>query len=59
MEINKKYFKGSMNIKHAINTIKYISEFNKDHPDYFKPEGITIFTGAQRTRKNSLGCATL
>lgn len=47
MEVQKKYFKGSMNPKNAIDTLKYVNEFNKEHPFYFKPEGITIFTGAQ------------
>lgn len=59
MEVAKRYFKGSLSPKNAINTLKYVYDFNKGHPFYFKPEGITIFTGAQGQRKDTIRRATM
>ena len=47
MEINYEYFEGSKNPLNLISCIKNNMEFNKNHPDYFKPEGITVFCGSQ------------
>ena len=47
MEISYDYFEGSKNPKNLVDCVKHTMEFNKNHPDYFKPEGITIFTGSQ------------
>ena len=47
MAINYDYFEGSKNPKDILDCIKNNVEFNKNHPDYFKPEGITIFSGSQ------------
>jgi hypothetical protein len=47
MAILDDYFEGSKNPKDIIDCISYNSSFNKEHPDYFKPEGITIFSGSQ------------
>lgn len=35
---------------------KYIKEFKKNHPDYFEPEGIMIFSAFQRSRQNFKCC---
>lgn len=49
MPVDYNFFKGSLNPINIFRTIAFNMEFDKQHPDYFYPEGITIFTGAQRT----------
>lgn len=43
--------KGSLNPKHAINTIKYRIKFAAEHPDWFDPDGIVTFVGPQGSGK--------
>lgn len=38
---------GSKNILDIFRTKKYVRNFYKEHPDYFKPEGIIIFSAFQ------------
>lgn len=38
---------GSKNVLDIFRTKKYVRNFYKEHPDYFKPEGIIIFSGFQ------------
>lgn len=47
MAVDYSYFEESKNPKLILDCIKYNSEFRKAHPDYFYPEGITIFSGSQ------------
>lgn len=47
MAISYDYFEGSKNPKNIVDCIANNLEFNKQHPNYFKPEGITIFSGSQ------------
>jgi hypothetical protein len=47
MEISYDFFEGSKNLKDLTGCISNNIEFNKTHPYYFKPEGITIFSGSQ------------
>lgn len=42
---------GSKNPLNLFNIAKYKKNFYKDHPTYFRPEGILIFCGAQGTGK--------
>lgn len=42
--------KGSKNILDIFRTKKYVKNFYKEHPDYFKPEGIIVFSAFQRSR---------
>lgn len=42
---------GSHNPLNIFRTKKYLKNFYKEHPDYFKPEGIIIFSGFQGTGK--------
>lgn len=52
MAINYDYFEGSKNPKSIIDCIEFNLEFNRLHPNYFKPEGITIFSGSQGEGKS-------
>lgn len=45
--ISKLAFEGSKNIKNYFKLKKYNKEFENNNPDYFKPEGLLIFCGAQ------------
>lgn len=47
MKIPYDYFRGSKNPKNLADCLAHNFDFNKNHPDFFKPEGITIFSGAQ------------
>lgn len=47
MSVEYRYFEGSKNPKNVVDCIKNNIEFNKLHPNYFHPEGITIFCGSQ------------
>lgn len=42
-----KLMKGSLNPFDLIRSIKFKMAFRKEHPDFFDPEGILIFCGAQ------------
>ncbi len=42
--------KGSHNILDIFRTKKYLRNFAKDNPDYFKPEGIMIFSRISGSR---------
>lgn len=52
MAIDYNYFRGSKNPKNLVDSIKHNIEFNKAHPHYFHPEGITIFSGSQGEGKS-------
>ena len=39
--------KGDLEPKDFINAVKYNYQFNKEHPDFFVPDGIIIFSGSQ------------
>lgn len=43
--------KGSKDIGNAFDLVKYHIEFNKEHPDYFRPSGLLIFCGEQGSGK--------
>lgn len=45
------YLKGSLNPKHALNTIKHNILFARNNPDYFYPDGIWVFCGPQGSGK--------
>lgn len=42
--VNNDFFKGSLNPINILDCVKYNIEFSKNNPDYFKEDGITIFT---------------
>lgn len=52
MSLNYDYFRGSKNPKSLVDCIQNNIEFNKAHPHYFHPEGITIFAGSQGEGKS-------
>lgn len=45
--ISKLAFQGSKNIKNYFKLRKYNKDFKKNNPNYFEPEGLLIFCGAQ------------
>lgn len=45
--ISKLGFEGSKNIKNIFKLFKFRKDFDKSHPDFFKPEGLLVFCGAQ------------
>lgn len=45
--ISKLAFEGSKNIKNLFKLKKYNKDFKKNNPDYFEPEGLLVFCGAQ------------
>lgn len=47
MAVDYEYFRESKNPKNIIDCLKFNAEFRKNHPNYFYPEGITIFSGSQ------------
>jgi hypothetical protein len=44
---NAKAFKGSLNPSHIFDVLAYRKEFRRQHPEYFDPDGILVFCGAQ------------
>lgn len=44
---NVKAFKGSKNPLHIFDVLNYRNEFRRIHPEYFDPDGILVFCGAQ------------
>ena len=49
--ISYKACRVSLNPKRIIDWINYKFKFFKEHPDYFEPDGLIVFTGAQGTGK--------
>lgn len=47
----KQYLSGSLNPKHAIETIRHNILFAQNNPDYFYPAGIWVFCGPQGSGK--------
>jgi hypothetical protein len=43
--------KGSKNPLNVFKLLKYKIQFNSEHPNYFEPDGLLCFTGAQGTGK--------
>lgn len=56
MAIDMDYFNGSKNPKHWFSCLNHNLKFNKTHPNYFRPEGITIFSGSQGEGKTLSAC---
>ena len=46
-----KALKGHLDWPDLFSSIKYKIEFDKEHPDWFVPDGIIVFTGSQGTGK--------
>lgn len=42
-----KPFRGSLNPSDAFGVLEYKKEFRRQHPEYFDPDGILVFCGAQ------------
>ena len=40
-----------ISLRDLTDKIKYDSRFRKDHPDYFDPDGVIVFTGSQGSGK--------
>ena len=51
MAIDKSLLNGSKNVLNVFNLAKFKIEFMKQHPFYFSPDGILVFTGSQGTGK--------
>ena len=49
--MDKELLKGSLNPKHAIDSLRYKMNFMRENPFYFEPEGIMIFCGSQGSGK--------
>ena len=49
--IDIKSCKESLNPINILKWVKYKIRFNKEQPDYFTPDGLVVFTGAQGTGK--------
>lgn len=47
----KTLLKGSLDISNIFSSLSYKREFNREHPDYFEPEGLLVFSGGQGTGK--------
>ena len=45
--MNYSFFKGSLNPGNAFDVLEYNRAFKKAHPEYFDPDGILVFCGAQ------------
>ena len=45
--ISRLAFEGSKNIRNIFKIKKYNRDFKKNNPDYFEPEGLLVFCGAQ------------
>lgn len=41
------FFKGSLNPNKIFDTLEYRKAFRREHPEYFDPDGILVFCGAQ------------
>ncbi|MCI5967047.1 MAG: ATP-binding protein, partial [Tenericutes bacterium] len=49
--INFKACKESLNPTNVLDWASYKIKFRKEHPDYFDPDGLVVFTGPQGTGK--------
>jgi len=47
MSYDRNALSGEVNLKDLRETSKYLRMFNKDHPNYFKPDGLILFCGGQ------------
>lgn len=43
--------KGSLDPEHLFRSAKYKRDFKKEHPDYFNPDGLLVFSGPQGSGK--------
>lgn len=43
--------RGSIEPEDLISSIKYNRQFKKEHPDWFEPDGIIVFSGPQGSGK--------
>lgn len=43
--------RGKLDPDYVMRNIKYQRDFRKEHPDYFEPDGLLVFTGLQGTGK--------
>ncbi len=46
-----KWYSGSLDLFNVFKVIKYNREFRRQHPEFFDPEGITVFCGMQGAGK--------
>lgn len=51
MNIDKEFFKGSKNPVGLLQSLHFDSEFYQKNPDFFHPDGIMVFCGAQGSGK--------
>lgn len=51
MNVMKTLLEGSLNPKNAISAIRYKRDFRREHPEYFDPEGLLVFSGCQGSGK--------
>lgn len=51
MSQQKELLKGSLAPRDLVKSVRYKSDFRKEHPDYFDPEGLMIFCGPQGSGK--------
>lgn len=49
--VEGKCLRGSLNPDLIVEHHKYKKEFEREHPEYFKPDGIVVFTGMQGSGK--------
>lgn len=49
--MEKQFLEGSHNPTNVVKVARYRAEFYKEHPDYFRPEGLLIFCGEQGSGK--------
>lgn len=49
--VENKCMRGSLNPDNLLETYQYKKEFAREHPEYFKPDGIVVFTGMQGSGK--------
>lgn len=51
MAIDRDCCTESLHPKHFVEHVKYKYQFMREHPDYFNPDGLIVFCGAQGTGK--------
>ncbi len=49
--MRKESLKGSKNLFNFVPLLKYHLKFNREHPDYFRPSGLLVFSGPQGSGK--------
>ena len=47
----KTLLKGSLDISNVFSSLSYKRKFDREHPDYFEPEGLLVFCGGQGAGK--------